>query len=164
MGRDRTALCRYGNDRISIHAPRMGRDPKSQRYSMAGRTFQSTRPVWGATINAVFLDKFRVISIHAPRMGRDVLWGAKWGAKIYFNPRAPYGARPHASYLCGVIGRFQSTRPVWGATQAPRRWQGQRRHFNPRAPYGARQSVSKNFAGGGEFQSTRPVWGATKPV
>ena len=35
---------------------------------------------------------------------------------------------------------FQSTRPVWGATQLYRR-----------------------FAGIGEFQSTRPVWGATFP-
>ena len=33
--------------------------------------FQSTRPVWGATIDKQKVGQFAAISIHAPRMGRD---------------------------------------------------------------------------------------------
>ena len=79
----------------------------------------------------------------------------------YFNPRAPCGARQnmlHKHYKDFSISihaprvgrdcettpwsrartRFQSTRPVWGATR-----------FNPLDGRGVK------------FQSTRPVWGAT---
>ena len=58
-----------------------------------------------------------VISIHAPRVGRDSF--------IALSPRL-------------AAFRFQSTRPVWGATS---QWY-----------------VRKNWK---LFQSTRPVWGAT---
>ena len=33
--------------------------------------FQSTRPVWGATVDEGAVAKAREISIHAPRVGRD---------------------------------------------------------------------------------------------
>ena len=78
---------------ISIHAPRVGRDPSAALNVKSCCAFQSTRPVWGATKNLHPLDKVmrfqstrpvwgataraaarRVgyyISIHAPRVGRD---------------------------------------------------------------------------------------------
>ena len=78
---------------ISIHSPRMGRDPSGilAVYFMANfnplsphgerrfdgnvcrlfRVFQSTLPAWGETILDISLYKFDVISIHSPRMGRD---------------------------------------------------------------------------------------------
>ena len=81
------------------------------------------------------------------------------------------------------MAKFQSTRPVWGATAVPAWWQlhtaisihaprvgrdsstrrSRRRasHFNPRAPCGARQFDEEIAATGIPFQSTRPVWGAT---
>ena len=78
------------------------------------------------------------ISIHAPRVGRDFAYFRHLRRRRYFNPRAPCGARratgaavravshfnPRAP--CGArlfwagglspLFRFQSTRPVWGAT------------------------------------------------
>ena len=125
---------------ISIHAPRMGRDFTPH---MAGQRAAG-------------------ISIHAPRMGRDVrrveLGARKYG---YFNPRAPYGARPQLPWRAIKRFEFQSTRPVWGATRSSVCTPRLARHFNPRAPYGARLPGPGFFPRPTRFQSTRPVWGAT---
>ena len=146
---------------ISIHAPRMGRD-LSEFAARYGYT----------------------ISIHAPRMGRDAAPAARWRAKHDFNPRAPYGARHsgvsdkagaqaisiHAPRMgrdgsvssdAYAFTRFQSTRPVWGATAGTRRQRPGTRNFNPRAPYGARPCNPGGVGHEWIFQSTRPVWGAT---
>ena len=78
---------------ISIHAPRVGRDAtrvwrpfcmrdfnprapcgarlKHERESAGNYAFQSTRPVWGATIMSTMVFAAAPISIHAPRVGRD---------------------------------------------------------------------------------------------
>ena len=81
---------------------------------------------------------------------------------MYFNPRAPYGARHPAgteNAYTGAIsihaphtGRdpdaysqqqmqtlFQSTRPIRGATAPAFEILSRHRYFNPRAPYGARR-------------------------
>ena len=58
--------------------------------------FQSTRPVWGATLGKHDSRACDTISIHAPRVGRDLS-----DARLFYNHDL-----------------FQSTRPVWGATQA----------------------------------------------
>ena len=79
--------------RISIHAPREGRDrsplsrsfqptyfnpraPRGARLARAGQSvvpvvFQSTRPARGATKVNIMLSVAQDISIHAPREGRD---------------------------------------------------------------------------------------------
>ncbi len=80
--------------------------------------FQSTRPVWGATGVQRRPCGSWSVSIHAPRVGRD---DQKVDCSI-------------------LVSSFQSTRPVWGATQA-------------------RFDQAMAFL----FQSTRPVWGATLP-
>ena len=102
--------------RVSIHAPREGRDANTASTSPYFARFQSTRPVKGATprtitmIGATPFQSTRpvkgathwcfgccvgeAVSIHAPREGRD-------------GP------------LVGIVSaplRFQSTRPVKGAT------------------------------------------------
>ena len=59
--------------RISIHAPRVGRDNGATEVHLGRRGFQSTRPVWGATRSNREMDAFVTISIHAPRVGRDAL-------------------------------------------------------------------------------------------
>ena len=171
---------------ISIHAPRVGRDCGRHHTDDRAKRFQSTRPVWGATRARLTSECRRRISIHAPRVGRDARWrvpacGTSWisihaprvgrdaacenqyPAGQHFNPRAPCGARQHRKLrLLGAL-RFQSTRPVWGATivtldkvaemtisiHAPRVGRDQRcgrfarakRHFNPRAPCGARRQT-----------------------
>ena len=79
--------------------------------------FQSTRPVWGATIGVGIGLPINFISIHAPRVGRDG--------------------------TCAAVSRsqqiFQSTRPVWGATVPAAQLTVIHRYFNPRAPCGARR-------------------------
>ncbi len=104
------------HNRISIHAPRVGRDLRQQLSLLWQEIFQSTRPVWGATAWA----------------RRTCRWA------LYFNPRAPCGARRYLPRGCLFLRKFQSTRPVWGAT-----FSRSRVHSSHR------------------FQSTRPVWGAT---
>ena len=58
----------------------------------------------------------RSISIHAPRVGRDAC----------------------SSSAMMMLALFQSTRPVWGATQARIDFIKSHNYFNPRAPCGAR--------------------------
>ena len=84
----------FEHGRISIHAPRVGRDCPHRQHR-----------------------KHRKISIHAPRVGRDAHHATPSAVKItYFNPRAPCGARRFCINGKLLGERFQSTRPVWGAT------------------------------------------------
>ena len=106
---------------VSIHAPRMERDvfayvgaseaigfnpraPYGARPDVmvtedVSDSFQSTRPVWSATVLEWFSGPDEDVSIHAPRMERD----------------RNYGDRCSPCY----ITQFQSTRPVWSATHTP---------------------------------------------
>ena len=101
---------------ISIHAPRVGSDawlfedkanvdrfnPRSpcgerrrkNRSITSFQLFQSTLPVWGATIQNGGAAEDWGISIHAPRVGSDFA----------------------GSTATGDTNLFQSTLPVWGAT------------------------------------------------
>ena len=56
--------------------------------------FQSTRPVRGATSKKPITELRCQISIHAPRAGRDCSDVARCSCQRDFNPRAPCGARP----------------------------------------------------------------------
>ena len=147
------------------------------------RLFQSTRPTWGATFQALLMPRAITVSIHAPHVGRDEGFAALIHRLNGFNPRAPRGARLARRNAKLRVERFQSTRPTWGATR--RRWRGRRPQwsFNPRAPRGARPGSSMPSGVGGcfnpraprgarpypdiaqiitrTFQSTRPTWGAT---
>ena len=49
----------------------MGSDSHWRKESRICSSFQSTLPVWGATILLYVLLEFFVISIHAPRVGSD---------------------------------------------------------------------------------------------
>ena len=117
--------------------PVWGATPRTLLFSPFP-VFQSTRPVWGATLRPPEVIPRRDISIHAPRVGRDPCSSSQAATPCYFNPRAPCGARRPASGRPSRRCRFQSTRPVWGATV----------RAEP-------EMVSA------PFQSTRPVWGAT---
>ena len=127
---------------ISIHAPHTGRDSLAHCSSSRNATFQSTRPIRGATRTADL----------SPQ---DAL---------NFNPRAPYGARRCIGIFGRLLSKFQSTRPIRGATilcgvglfvcgisiHAPHTGRDWRpaiamrslwKNFNPRAPYGARLAI-----------------------
>ena len=106
------------------------------------------------------------------------------GGPINFNPRAPCGARRRGcrrkrySYkfqssrpLRGATGggggtqassaTFQSSRPLQGATSSGSPGQIPAGHFNPRAPCGARRQAWISSQRMAEFQSSRPLRGAT---
>ena len=149
---------------ISIHAPRVGSDYITLGIKIPLCTFQSTLPVWGATVTqprdyaelrfqstlpvwgaTPLRGQFTLItqiSIHAPRVGSDQVQAVScrlviisihaprvgsdsrkknWLPPNYdFNPRSPCGER--LSHISTVIHDtlFQSTLPVWGATNSAR--------------------------------------------
>jgi len=168
--------------RVSIHAPRVGRD------------FLNT---------LTYTDV--MVSIHAPRVGRDHLpslprsgrrrfnsrapRGARPTARLSptaarrFNSRAPRGARRSASPASLSISAFQFTRPAWGATagrleveqdsavsiHAPRVGRDGASGERPpddlvvsiHAPRVGRDPRPWACGPAGSFQFTRPAWGAT---
>ena len=123
---------------ISIHAPLAGRDGKRYNRSIAGESFQSTRPLRGATVAAGFRELDEDISIHAPLAGRDdadraakTLCGISIHAPLAGRDVEPILPRTHEniSIHAPLAGRdwwiiilflfvfiFQSTRPLRGAT------------------------------------------------
>ena len=162
----------------------MGRDLIAALDDQRRAGFQSTRPVWGATAAARDYRDFVDISIHAPRVGRDELLVVEHPDAVGISIHAPRVGRDDcAGRRRRSAVRFQSTRPVWGATgsvlcafwcgyisiHAPRVGRDHlplRRccpgsYFNPRAPCGARPARCWHTGRLTQFQSTRPVWGAT---
>ena len=116
-GRDRRPRWpRYSRWPISIHAPHTGRDPEWKAAEEAIFQFQSTRPIRGATEEYGNIVTALSISIHAPHTGRDGCHQLQPCIPQHFNPRAPYGARL-VTDICKRNGiKFQSTRPIRGAT------------------------------------------------
>ena len=104
-------------------------------------------------------------------------------AKHDFNPRSPWGERPHFTRDTVRLITFQSTLPVGGATKskarrlcsfyisihAPRGGSDFScspsprpcRNFNPRSPWGERPGYRCPPGTPPRFQSTLPVGGAT---
>ena len=146
---------------VSIHAPRVGRDPWFELIWFHQPMFQSTRPVWGATWGCNLTRYIGGVSIHAPRVGRDCLMfmsGCVIGVSIHaprvgrdtyssalaqepkrFNPRAPCGARL-VSCVSYFAGECFNPRAPCGARPRPRPCRNIRPCFNPRAPCGARRA------------------------
>ena len=171
--------------RISIHAPHAGRDLLPPGGVVRRGIFQSTRPMRGAThVKGTTMPDPR-ISIHAPHAGRDSSSSSQRLSRIsYFNPRAPCGARQRCGPKAPKKCRFQSTRPMRGAT--PRRGGGRDGgRISIHAPHAGRDlhaapgdaqrsgiSIHAPHAGRDKpqplppqpqnaFQSTRPMRGAT---
>ena len=82
---------------------------------------------------------------------------------VYFNPRSPCGERPGDDSGLVTVLVFQSTLPVWGATNIPVTAVRVAADFNPRSPCGERLcAVLARHNQRARFQSTLPVWGATR--
>ena len=118
MGRDTSFEVGGNGFAVSIHAPRVGRDPTkdapapiidgfNSRTPCGARPreaevdrryeeFQFTHPVWGATTAPLFFLSVGTVSIHAPRVGRDSTSLEVGAEGIGFNSRTPCGARPLA--------------------------------------------------------------------
>ena len=156
-GRDLGITPKGTDSLISIHAPHTGRDTLWLHNGSQVDQFQSTRPIRGATC----------------------LFATRWIGGIYFNPRAPYGARQegdtnitfalgisiHAPHTgrdlpglppCQRLYRFQSTRPIRGATTTRNFRIFGPLNFNPRAPYGARLQPRLDFLGHTDFNPRAP--------
>ena len=127
------------HSKISIHAPRVGCDindiskttsntnfnprtpcgvrPWTDSLPVSGQQiFQSTHPVWGATINrSTRRIRQRFQSTH-PVWGATAMCIYSLIPSIDFNPRTPCGVRPLGFISSFSHISFQSTHPVWGAT------------------------------------------------
>ena len=114
--RRRDLICYQPWIHISIHAPLAGRDRFLSSSISTGETFQSTRPLRGATTSIDGKGGRIKISIHAPLAGRDCSATPILPHQLYFNPRAPCGARHALSLIPWSAIQFQSTRPLRGAT------------------------------------------------
>ena len=126
-------------NQISIHAPRVGSDHIREAAARPGRIFQSTLPVWGATICKEGACPIWTFQSTLPVWGATVSRSCNGETAHYFNPRSPCGERHQLKAQFWITEQFQSTLPVWGAT------------------LGALVSSQVQQ----EFQSTLPVWGAT---
>ena len=147
---------------ISIHAPHTGRDTQPLSATRLPPTFQSTRPIRGATISPRWpccrlpnfnprapygarpkqsprMQQESMISIHAPHTGRDewTPYGTKT-MRVFQSTRPIRGATSCALKLSSTRMVFQSTRPIRGATVFSTPHTSPGVNFNPRAPYGAR--------------------------
>ena len=160
-GATNVSICQRMSWRVSIHAPRAGRDMRVERQlwvrlsfnpraprgarpltiAITGNllAFQSTRPARGATLTDLLHAHHLHVSIHAPRAGRDLTTSTRTQCGSCFNPRAPRGAR---------LGRVVVFIPaLLVSIHAPRAGRDARAPdaiitltgFNPRAPRGARR-------------------------
>ena len=123
----------------SFRSPRPDFNPRTSQTPTGSRRFQSTRPVWGATLAIFFTALLDKISIHAPRVGRDTRRPPRSATAADFNPRAPCGARPDAQgCVCAAVRNFNPRAPCGARlTGGYKVWYTQ--DFNPRAPCGARR-------------------------
>lgn len=146
---------------VSIHAPRVGRDPMLLPNKTYDRLFQSARPAWGATWSPPYCPPpSKSFQSARPARGAISTCSTLQTTPSSSNPRAPRGARQCGSGICGHWNLFQPTRPAWGATPHGRRRCPRPSRFNPRAPSRTRPAMSCQTAIGSFFQSARPRRGA----
>ena len=105
----------HSQNYISIHPPRVGRDPATPLSPQAPPSFQSTLPVWGGT-----------------------MWPIEIAALSFdFNPPSPCGeGRVTISTSSLVVADFNPPSPCGeGRCRSPRRCRPAR-YFNPPSPCG----------------------------
>ena len=171
---------------ISIHAPHTGRDlvlcifditsyhfnprapygarPSHPRCATSPTAYFNPRAPYGARPAYQRPGRhLRRISIHAPHTGRDAICGKTVQAAEHFNPRAPYGARLSCLARARAYRRFQSTRPIRGATSKCFVFIRKASVFQSTRPIrGATRKTSWTMCRRAGFQSTRPIRGATQ--
>ena len=124
---------------ISIHAPLAGCDARAQQRYCCIQRFQSTHPLRGATLPALWSADTRAISIHAPLAGCDVA--------VQIVSVQDFAISIHA--------------PLAGCDGSRRGLGEEVSHFNPRTPCGVRRITAIARHGKTLFQSTHPLRGAT---
>ena len=122
-GRDANGDTQEFTDAISIHAPHAGRDIIRGKALGAIFTFQSTRPMRGATVMAVWMV-----------------------ARNQFQSTRPMrGATPWRRTSAATFCIFQSTRPMQGATCTVSRPQHQQ-WISIHAPHAGRDHFVTDYA------------------
>ena len=102
-----------------------------------------------------------LISTHALRVERDGNHSPPVKLLIYFNSRAPCGARRHKTDNRTACRQNFNSRAPCGARRLERVQGRDGRDFNSRAPCGARREDLTGLCGRFAFQLTRSVWSAT---
>ena len=169
--------------RISIHAPRVGSDLRTQKFQQRNSYFNPRSPGGERRCVTHFPARrtnfnprspggerhyrrrrgtfSKIISIHAPRVGSDCRSSASTCPKRYFNPRSPGGERHGLGYCGHTSSRFQSTLPGWGATGIAHP-AGSSESISIHAPRVGSDRKHRDFKLRFQFQSTLPGWGATR--
>ena len=125
--------------------------------------FQSTRPIRGATTAEERTRRRSSISIHAPHTGRDaVAWGLGFTKTISIH--APHTGRDHQSLSVTWQSCYFNPRAPYGARPCPAGTSGEPAYFNPRAPYGARRHVLKQRLRHARISIHAPHTGRDVPV
>ena len=124
--------------------------------------FQSTLPVWGATLYHGHHGALPQISIHAPRVGSDKVLPEFVQALRRISIHAPrVGSDTPESSQVPVYKLFQSTLPVWGATNSFSGNSGALKISIHAPRVGSDRRRRVRLPPCCIFQSTLPVWGAT---
>ena len=147
---------------ISIHAPHTGRDQGIRLLLIDALNFNPRAPYGARHLIRTGVRLLQAaISIHAPHTGRD-LTRMLVVFRVRISIHAPHTGRDDGQHTrhC-LFTKFQSTRPIRGATLVLDTYHVSLDYFNPRAPYGARQCTSLTLGRNVQFQSTRPIRGAT---
>ena len=149
------------SEHISTHAPHTGRDAQKQTAYTAMAQFQSTRPIWGATRHRTWTGSRPLyFNPRAPYGARQISLPLQRRGNLYFNPRAPYGARRPGSAYAARSGRISIHAPHTGRDVALCYSGGTFRFQSTRPIRGATQDA-RLTAIESKFQSTRPIRGAT---
>ena len=128
----------------------------------ATMTFQSTRPMRGATKWVKAQSPTMQISIHAPHAGRDIASCDFTGFPL-ISIHAPHAGRDWQEMMSNTAHqRISIHAPHAGRDACLGPLEGVLWYFNPRAPCGARQSLTTDKHSDFTFQSTRPMRGATR--
>ena len=145
---------------ISIHAPHTGRDCATP-VAKTGTTHFNPRAPYGARLLALDVTDYDTqISIHAPHTGRDHRQRVSAAQPHLISIHAPHTGRDgNSSADITHITKFQSTRPIRGATGSTGTCTWRSANFNPRAPYGARRSVPPRVHGGASISIHAPHTG-----
>ena len=147
---------------ISIHAPRVGCDEDCIKGLFDADVFQSTHPVWGATMLAQTACTATRISIHAPRVGCDPAGSNGYQRYGHFNPRTPCGVRRHKIGDRPGGNAISIHAPRVGCDHLVYHMVILHRTISIHAPrVGCDLLIITIPALSAGFQSTHPVWGAT---
>ena len=148
--------------KISIHAARMGCDRTLCRTGYTEGIFQSTQPEWAATATVRQSD-FGTFNFNprSPNGLRLIYIGIEDTNKRFQSTQPEWAATKKRTYLMYCTPKFQSTQPEWAATTLHRPISAMVKISIHAARMGCDGLDTKDVEKGIQFQSTQPEWAAT---